>query len=114
MTLTPDHTSSATFADAGRSFDDTPHTSSDFERIPEPEPEPELEYESDGKPYSLRQVNYAIPAPLEDLAKSRRRRGGRNGGRGVNAIGKGRLVRCLQWRRLCQSFFSTSIYSSFS
>jgi hypothetical protein len=94
----PDHTSSAASADADGSLDDAPHTSSDLEPIPEPEPEPEPEDEGDGKPYSLRQrkeVNYAIPPPLEDLAKPPPRQGGgrngRNGGGGVNAKGKGRL-----------------------
>jgi hypothetical protein len=93
----PDHTSSAASADADGSLDDAPHTSSDLEPIPEPEPEPEPEDEGDGKPYSLRQrkdVNYAIPPPLEDLAKPPPRHGGgrngRNGG-GANAKGKGRL-----------------------
>ena len=90
----PDHTSSAASADADGSLEDAPHTSSDLEPIPEPEPEDE----GDGKPYSLRQrkeVNYAIPPPLEDLAKPPPRQGGgrngRNGGGGANAKGKGRL-----------------------
>ena len=38
-------------------------TSSDLEPIPEPEPKPEPE-EGNGKPYSLSQVNYAIPSLL--------------------------------------------------
>ena len=94
----PDHTSSAASADADGSLDDAPHTSSDLEPLPEPEPEPEPEDEGDGKPYSLRQrkeVNYAIPPPLEDLAKPPPRHGGgrngRNGGGGANAKGKGKL-----------------------
>ncbi|KIM42662.1 hypothetical protein M413DRAFT_70190 [Hebeloma cylindrosporum] len=94
----PDHTSSAGSADADGSLDDAPHTSSDLEPLPEPEPEPEPEDEGDGKPYSLRQrkeVNYAIPPPLEDLPKPPPRQGGgrngRNGGGGANSKGKGRL-----------------------
>jgi hypothetical protein len=72
----PDHTFSAAFADADGSLDDAPHTCSDLEPIPERESEPEQEDEGDGKSYSLKEVIYAIPPSLENLAKPPPRQGG--------------------------------------
>jgi len=101
----PDHTSSGASADADGSPDDAPHTSSDLEPIPEPEPEPKPEDEGDGKPYSLRQrkeVNYAIPPPLEDLAKPPPRHGGgkkRQKWRWSECKRKGKTRVECQWRR---------------
>lgn len=87
--------SSGASADADGSLDDAPLTSSDIELEPEPEPEPEPEDEGDGKPYALRQrkeINYAIPPPLEELAKPPQRQGGpKNARNGGGAKGKSRL-----------------------
>lgn len=97
---TPDHESSGASADADGSIDEAPQTSSDLDPGPEPEPEPEPEEEVDGRPYSLRQrkeINYAIPPPLEEMGKPPSRpvggrNGGRNGGGGGGAVkGKPRL-----------------------
>ncbi|KDR71037.1 hypothetical protein GALMADRAFT_75355 [Galerina marginata CBS 339.88] len=92
----PGHESSGASADADGSLDDAPQTSSDIEPEPEPEPEPEMEEEvDDGKPYALRQrkeINYAIPPPLEEMGKPPPRQGGaKNGGRnGGGGGGKGK------------------------
>ncbi|KAF8972102.1 hypothetical protein BDZ97DRAFT_1752715 [Flammula alnicola] len=93
----PEHTSSGASADADGSLDDAPQTSSDLEPEPEPEPAPEPEEEGDGKPYAFRQrkeINYAIPPPLEEMPKPPpRQAGGRNAGKtgGGGGKGKGRL-----------------------
>ena len=100
-------TSSGASADADGSLDDAPHTSSDVEPEPEPEleleREPEPEEEVDGRPYALRQrqkINYAIPPPLEDMAKPSKGNAGRNGGRAGGYHGHGRAGakgRTLGW-----------------
>lgn len=88
-----EHTSSGASADADGSLDDAPQ-SSDLELEPEPEPEPEPEVDNDGKPYALRQrkdINYAIPPPLEEMQKPPpKQAGGRNGGRNGAGGGKGK------------------------
>ncbi|KAH9483269.1 putative AAA domain-containing protein C31G5.19 [Psilocybe cubensis] len=88
----PDHSSSPGSADADGSIDDVAQ-SSDLEMEPEPEPEPDPEDEGDGKPYALRRrkdINYAIPPPLEDLVKPPPRQGGGKNGRSSGGGGKGR------------------------
>lgn len=60
---------------------------------PEPEPEPELDEDNDGKPYSLRQrqkINYAIPPPLEELARPPAKANGNRNGGGRSGPGKSR------------------------
>ncbi|KAF8189666.1 hypothetical protein BJ912DRAFT_1103927 [Pholiota molesta] len=88
-----EHTSSGASADADGSLDDAPQ-SSDLELEPEPEPEPEPEDDNDGKPYALRQrkeINYAIPPPVEEMQKPPpKQAGGRNGGRNGAGGGKGK------------------------
>ena len=97
---TPDHGSSGASADADGSLEDAPHTSSDLEIEPEPEPEPEPEEEADGRPYSLRQrkeINYAIPPPLEEMPKPPPKPiGGRNGAR-IGGAGGGKGKSRLGW-----------------
>ncbi|KAF8882024.1 hypothetical protein CPB84DRAFT_1686882 [Gymnopilus junonius] len=99
---TPDHESSGASADADGSLEDAPQTSSDLEPEPEPElePEPEPEEEVDGRPYSLRQrkeINYAIPPPLEESRPPPRHMGGRNGRTGGGGGGGGKGKSRLGW-----------------
>ncbi|KAF9477179.1 AAA-domain-containing protein [Pholiota conissans] len=87
-----EHTSSGASADADGSIDDAPQ-SSDLELEPEPEPEPEPEDENDGKPYALRQrkeINYAIPPPIEEMARPPPRQG-KEKAAGGGGRAKGRL-----------------------
>lgn len=57
----------------------------DLDLALEPEPEPEPEDDNDGKPYALRQrqkINYAIPPPIEEMARPPPKPSNRNANRG--------------------------------